>query len=309
MPADSVTGCQVTSVKREISFRTGDGVLLRGWHVVPGSGDGPFPTVVMAHGLSAVIEMGLQGYATVFAEHGIASVVFDNRCFGHSEGEPRQEADPMLQVRDYRDAVTFAESLPETDAGRIGAWGSSFSGGHVLCVAAWDRRVRCVVSQVPVLSGRENARRLVPAQVLEAAAAGLRADRAARFAGGEPAYLPVVSDVPGPAMMPTPDSYDWFTEVGAGTSWQNRLTLRTTELADEYEPMRLIDRVSPTPLLMIVALRDSLCPTEVALRSYHRALEPKRLITVDAGHFDLYAGAGFDMAARAGAEWFRTHLA
>ena len=67
-------------------------------------------------------------------------MVFDNRNFGASGGEPRQEIDPRKQVRDYRDAITFAETLPETDVDRIGIWGSSYSGGHVLVVGAIDRR-------------------------------------------------------------------------------------------------------------------------------------------------------------------------
>ena len=35
------------------------------------------------------------------------------------------------------------------DANRIGLWGSSFGGGHVLYVAGHDPRIKAVVSQVP----------------------------------------------------------------------------------------------------------------------------------------------------------------
>jgi fermentation-respiration switch protein FrsA (DUF1100 family) len=70
----------------------------------------------MAHGFSAVKEMYLDRFAEVFAEAGLGALVFDNRNFGASGGEPRQEIDPWEQVRDYRDAITFAERLPETDA-------------------------------------------------------------------------------------------------------------------------------------------------------------------------------------------------
>jgi fermentation-respiration switch protein FrsA (DUF1100 family) len=83
----------------------------------------------MAHGFSAVKEMYLDKFAEVFAEAGLGALVFDNRNFGASGGEPRQEIDPWEQVRDYRDAITFVETLPETDADRIGIWGSSYSGG------------------------------------------------------------------------------------------------------------------------------------------------------------------------------------
>ena len=70
-----------------------------------------------------------------------AALVFDNRCFGASDGEPRQEIDPSAQVRDYRHAITYASTQPEVDPARIGVWGSSYSGAHVLVVAAIDRRV------------------------------------------------------------------------------------------------------------------------------------------------------------------------
>ena len=99
--------------------------------------------------------MYLDKYAEAFAKAGFASVVYDNRNLGASDGMPRQEIDPWLQIRDYSDAITFAQCLRETDAERIGVWGSSCSGGHALVVAAIDRRVKCVVSQLPSISGSQ----------------------------------------------------------------------------------------------------------------------------------------------------------
>src|SRR5208283_3146740 len=110
--------------------------------------------------------MYLDRFAEAFAAAGLSAVVFDNRNFGASDGEPRQEIDPWKQVRDYRDAITYAQELPETDPDRIGIWGSSYSGGHVIVVGAIDRRVKCVVSQVPLASGHDNARRLVRSDYL-----------------------------------------------------------------------------------------------------------------------------------------------
>jgi dienelactone hydrolase len=126
-------------VRRDISFKTTDGTTLRGWHYQP-DGTGPHPTIVLSHGFSAVKEMYLDKYADAFVKAGLASVVYDNRGFGASDGEPRQEIDPWLQIRDYSDAITFAGSLEQTDKEKIGIWGSSYSGGHVLVVAA-DQRV------------------------------------------------------------------------------------------------------------------------------------------------------------------------
>ncbi len=151
------------AMRTDIEFKTQDGVTLRGWHYLPDGRSGKVPTVVMAHGFSAVKEMYLDKFAEVFAAAGLGALVFDNRNFGASDGEPRQEIDPWEQVRDYRDAITFAETLAETDADRIGIWGSSYSGGHVLVVGAIDRRVKCVAGQVPLISGHNNARRLIRA--------------------------------------------------------------------------------------------------------------------------------------------------
>src|SRR5262245_4854421 len=120
-----------TTMRKDIAFSAEDGTTLRGWHYLPEKRSGRVPTIVMAHGFSAVKEMYLDSFAEVFAAAGLAALVFDNRNFGASDGTPRQEIDPWRQVRDYRDAITFAETLPETDATRLGVWGSSYSGGHV----------------------------------------------------------------------------------------------------------------------------------------------------------------------------------
>ncbi len=147
-------------MRKDIEFKTDDGTILRGWHYVPGSGAGKYPTIVMAHGYSAVKEMYLDKFAEKFETAGFASLVFDNRNFGASDGKVRQEIDPWQQIRDYRDAITFAETLPQPIRTRIGVWGSSYSGAHVIVVGATDRRVKCVSAQVPLISGHNNAQRL-----------------------------------------------------------------------------------------------------------------------------------------------------
>jgi fermentation-respiration switch protein FrsA (DUF1100 family) len=287
-----------------------EGVTLRGWFYRPDGGQGPLPTVVMAHGFSATKEMYLDTFAERFAAAGLASLVFDNRNFGASDGQPRQEIDPWAQVRDYRHAITFARSLPDVDAARIGVWGSSYSGGHVLVLGAIDRRIRAVVSQVPLISGWRNVLRLVRADMVAQFRTMFDADREARYAGKEPAMVPVVNDDPmGPAALPTPDSFTWFTETGRGRapSWQNTVTLRSVELLTEYEPGSYIDRISPTPLLMVVGATDHLTVADEALAAFNRALEPKRLVLLPGGHFDAYVD-NFDEAASAAADWFVEHL-
>src|SRR5438067_9427501 len=154
--------------RRDIEFDA-EGVTLRGWFYPAEGAGSPGPAVVMAHGFSAVKEMYLDRFAEAFAAAGLNALVYDNRNLGASDGEPRQEIDPWAQVRDYRHAITYASTLPEVDADRIGIWGSSYSGGHVLVVGAIDRRVKCVVSQVPLVSGYRNILRLVRADFIAGA--------------------------------------------------------------------------------------------------------------------------------------------
>jgi fermentation-respiration switch protein FrsA (DUF1100 family) len=298
-------------MRRDIAFKTEDGTTLRGWHYLPDQRSRRVPTIVMAHGFSAVKEMYLDKFAEAFAAAGFGALVFDNRNFGESEGNPRQEIDPWQHVRDYRDAITFAETLEETDPARIGIWGSSYSGGHVLVVGAIDRRVKCVASQVPLISGHRNARRLIRADLWAPVQGMLESDRRNRYQGKAPAMIPVVAEDPmAPAVLPTPDSWAWFTETGRtrASNWRNEVTLRSVEMFTEYEPGIYIRYVSPTPLLLVVALQDHLTVADEALAAYQEALEPKRLVTLKGGHFDAYV-ADFETAAGAARDWFVQHLA
>ena len=139
--------------REDVQFKSGDGVTLRGWFYTPsGEKEGKLPCLVMLHGFSAVKEMDLDKFAEKFASKLQLNVlVYDNRGFGASDtapGQPQSEIIPYLQISDLQDAITYAQTRLEVDAEKIGIWGSSYSGGHVLYVAAVDRRVKAVISQV-----------------------------------------------------------------------------------------------------------------------------------------------------------------
>jgi fermentation-respiration switch protein FrsA (DUF1100 family) len=296
-------------MRRDIEINA-EGVILRGWLYMPGNAPSDVPGVVMAHGFSAVKEMYLDRYAEVFSAAGIAALVFDNRNFGASDGEPQDEIDPWQQVRDYRHAITWLGRQPHINRERIGVWGSSYSGGHVLVLGAIDRRVKCVVAQVPLISGSRNLARLVRADLAAPMRAQFNADREERFGGGAPAMLPVVtSELNAPAALPTADSWEWFTQTARtrAPSWRNQVTLRTVEMLGEYEPGSYIERISPTPLLMLIAAGDHLTVADEAFAAYNRALEPKRLVILEGGHFDAYVKA-FEHSSKAARDWLLKHL-
>jgi len=200
--------------------------------------------------------------------------------------------------------------VPEVDPDRIGIWGSSYSGGHVLVVGAIDRRVKAVVSQVPLISGRANIRALVRADFIAGYRELFDADRLARFQGKAPAMVPVVAEDPmAPSALPTPDSWEWFTQTGEtrAPAWRNEVTMRTVEMLGEYEPGSYLPYVSPTPLLLLVAEGDHLTPSEFAIAAFDTAHQPKELIIMPGGHFDAYT-VGFEASSGPACDWFVRHL-
>jgi uncharacterized protein len=296
--------------RRDVAFDA-EGVTLRGWFYPAEVASSTAPTIVLAHGYAAVKEMYLDKYAEHFAANGLNALVFDNRNFGDSDGEPRQEIDPWQQIRDYRHAITYASELAETDINRIGIWGTSYSGGHVLVVAAIDRRVKAVVSQVPMVNGYDTLRSLVRADFIDGFREMFNADRVSRFHGGDPGVVPAVAEDPlAPSAMPTPDSWAWFTETAAAMApnWKNEVTMRSVEMLGEYNPVAYIEQIAPTPLLLLPGTNDVLTPTHLALAAYEKAREPKKIALLPGGHFDAYV-KGFEASSGPAVAWFRQHLA
>jgi len=295
-------------MRQDIEFDA-EGTTLRGWLYVPDGAHGPSPTIVMSHGFSATKELFLDAFAEVFCDAGMCALVYDNRCLGASDGLPRQEIDPWAQVKDYRHAITYAGTREEVDRDRIGIWGSSYSGAHVIVVGAIDRRVKCVSCQVPLISGHANARRLVRADLLAPTREMFDADREARYRGEPPAMIPVVAPEGEPCALPTADSYEWFTTSGQerAPSWVNECTLRSIEMFWEYEPGTYLPFISPTPLLMVVAQGDHLTVSDLAIDAFERAREPKKLEILSGGHFDAYV-ADFERSSTAARDWFAQHL-
>ncbi|MCH9672628.1 MAG: alpha/beta hydrolase [Gammaproteobacteria bacterium] len=285
-------------LREEKTFRTEDGTRLHSWYY-PAHNQNDAPCVVLSHGFSAIKSMGLAQYAECFAAAGIASLVYDHRNYGQSEGEPRHESNPWTQVHDMRDAISFAQTLSGVDAGRIGVWGTSYSGGHAIVVGAIDRRVKCVVAQVPLVSGPSTLRQWIPAALLAKMRTRFESDRLAR-ANGEAPRMTTSS-------REGDETWEWKERVDTAGEYANETTQRSLEYFEEYEPTSFIGRIGPTPLLMIIANRDTSTPTEGQLTAYNLATEPKKLIVLDARHYDVYTDL-FDQSAGAARDWFTQHL-
>jgi len=281
---------------RDISFAS-DGIELRGW--VAGTGAVASPLIIATHGLSGIIDLDLERYAEVFTAAGFAVFAYDHRNWGRSDGMPRAETDPWRQVADLREAISFARTLPGVDPERIGLWGTSYAGGHVLTTTALDRRIRCAVSQVPLISGSRTFDAWVSEARREKFLARLDADRDARHRGEAPATSP--------AALPDSETEQWVRTNDVHDRYHNELTIRSFDLLRTYEPLDFVSRIAPTPVLMIAAANDVQTPTAWQREAFEMMGEPKRLVEIDCRHYDVYM-EHFDEAAAAALAWYETHL-
>ncbi len=222
--------------RKDINFYS-KGTRCAAWLYLPDGVKKP-PVVIMGHGFAAERTFGLPAFAERFVKRGLAAFVFDYRNFGASDGEPRNLVAYRRHIADWRSAIAFVRGMNEVDGSRIALWGSSFSGGHVLVVAAGDRDIRAVVSQVPFVDGLASAGTLGVGFVLKATAAGLRdLFHAATFRS--PYYIPAVGNPDTFAVMNTPEAMQGFLAIlPKDSTWKNECPARIMLTVTMYRPIR-----------------------------------------------------------------------
>lgn len=294
-------------MSEQFEFSAQDGTRLRGLVYGTKSASAK-PAIVMCHGFTGVLS-ALTQYAEHFEKCGFLVYLYDHRGFGVSEGLPRLHIDPHQQLSDFRDAITFVQKQDGVDPERIGVWGSSFAGGHVIVMGANDRRVKCVVSQIPYISGHENAPRLYMPDRLKRMQDEFDAERVSLASGAAHRTIPAFTSDPLEDMCVFPPVSKRFIEASESSdNWTNAVTVQSLENFTLYEPGAYAKFVSPTPLLMIVGAKDTINPPDISLSAYEEAREPKKVVIHPGGHFGTYT-LQFELTSRAASDWFREHLA
>lgn len=285
-----------------INFRSvtiiSDGIRLHGETFMPKgtTAKQKLPGIVMAHGWGGVAA-GLRRDAADIARAGYFVLVFDYRGWGESaspvvlidqeapntpgKAEPftarvqplREYINPLEQAEDWFSALDWIMGEPQVDSNRVGIRGSSYSGGHVVYVAANDHRIKAVVSQVGGFSSRPWPGQEQPGR-----------DTATRMARGELGYpAPRASAIMG--LTGTPIGHK----------------------GERYAPVDEASKVT-SPTLIILVENEEYGGNPTALKAYESISAPKELqILPKVTHYAVYSTER-DTVIRMAIEWFDKYL-
>ena len=279
-----------------------NGITCRAWLCPPESNalrnERGSPALVMAHGTSGVREQ-LKHYVPRFTAAGMHVLLFDYRHFGTSDGQPRQLLSIRRQLQDYAAALEVVRKVPGVDPERVGLWGSSLSGGHVVDVAVADGRVAAVVAQAAAMDNLATVRRVVEyagvGQLLKLTWLGI-VDVVRSVFGMSPQLVPA-GGAPGElAMMTTPDTLPGLKSISA-PGWRNELCGRLSLTLALHRPGLKANRL-PCPILIAICDDDSLVVPATAEKAAQRAGKLATVKHYAMGHFDIYLGEWFERSIK-----------
>ncbi|KAI0457466.1 Alpha/Beta hydrolase protein [Xylaria acuta] len=274
----------------EISFRTLDGLTLRGSLYLAGTNN---PAVIVTPGFNVTRDVLLPRIAQYFQLQGITALVYDPRSIGSSDGMPRNDINPAQQVTDYHDALTFLKTDGRVDPERIVYWGFSFGGAVALAAAALDKRAKAVISVCPLTQWELDTNRWqgVMGKAMQ--------DRESRLSGNAPFSLPMITDAGvNPAGFSSgmgANELSLVAEAKKIPGFNLNTTIQTYYNIMSWSPFKLLKFVSPTPVLVVSPEDDHISPlTDQTELIYNKVAGPKRMHVVPKkGHMDVLDGESF----------------
>lgn len=291
--------------RANVEFSSGQRERCRGWLFEP-EGNGPFPVIVMAHGLGGIKEMRLDAFAERFSNAGYACLVFDYRNFGASEGAPRQLLDIGKQLEDWSSAIAFARRQPNLIGDKVVLWGTSFGGGHVIASAARDQNVAAAIAQCPFTDGIASALAMDLRSSFKVTAMAL-VDILRGLIGMTPLMVATSGPPHSAALMTAPDAHGGYLALVPGkSSFRNHVAARLAVNILRYRPGRRAAKVS-CPILFCICETDSVAPA-APTRRYAKKAPCGEVRLYRAGHFDIYVGEAFERVVADQLDFLKRHV-
>lgn len=274
---------QITLPTERVDIDSG-GTRCAAWLTMP-STPGPHPGVVLAHGLGATHDMMLATYEQRFAAAGIATLAFDYRCTGESDGYPRQHISLPDQRDDVIAAAAWLRARTGIDPGRIALWGTSLGALNVVRAAARSD-IAAAVIQCPIVHGPAAARRLDPVAALRITPA-ITADLLRRLLRRNRRYIPIVGEPGTQAMVTVAGALaGWKSTVPPGGRFDNRIAAADATALVAASAVREAPKVR-APLLVCACDRETLTDPKYSVRVAHAA--PRGVLKrYPSDHFEIY---------------------
>ncbi|KAF4630890.1 hypothetical protein G7Y89_g7241 [Cudoniella acicularis] len=295
---------------KDVKFKTLDGLTLRGW-LYPAMTRGS--AIILTPGFNCVKEMFIPEVAEQFQAAGITALIYDPRKTGTSDGEPRNEIDPMKQVEDYSDALTFLSTLPIVDPNCIGFWGMSFSATIALCAAALDKRAKFVISVCPLIPFGHGVEHTI--EKFSVILAKTMKDREFQLKGNKPFYLPLLTDKgenpAGIGIWTDKETLEYISTAKerVASSFESRITIQTYYKMVMWQPSGLMKYVWPTPVMFVVPELDKVSSPKEQISLFDSLSEPKKLHMAEGkGHLNVLSGDDSPILMKLQVDWLGSAL-
>jgi uncharacterized protein len=297
-------------VKEDVTY-VSDGLRIAAHLYRPATmrdGDPPRPAVVCLTGYS-----GRKNVATIdvpkhLARAGFLAIAPDYRGYGESEGV-RGRHRPLEQAENAHDAITYLETVAGVDPERIGIYGTSFGGAVAVWVAAFDDRVKAVVSAVGVHDGERWLKLARAPNDWFKFRDRVRAEARKRVVTGETTMIHRYDIYPNdPEIIEKPI----MTKAEHGADDVLEVDMASVDACFRFKPDWVVERIAPRPVLFFVADHDIMVPPDEVILTYEKCGEPKKLVTLKgARHNHVYEFSDsphFKTVVTETARWFQTYL-
>ena len=261
------------------------------------------PAIILCNGFCCIQELVLPRFAEAFVRAGYAAATFDYRGFGASGGE-RGRLVPFMQVDDIATVIAFVRQLPGIDRRRLGLWGTSLGGCHVLAAAANDPSIKVVVSQLGFADGEQVVTRHMTKTEKQALMATLERMHEKKQNTGREMFVAITK------VLTDKQSKAFFDEnLARYPAMDIKIPFLTVREMVHYRPMEHAARVT-CPVFVAVAGEDEVNPAcqGIVLFEAVPAIARKLHIEEDAGHYGMCSRPHFDNCINKQIDWFRDHL-